>query len=167
MRKFKLLSIFAIAAAISACNSTSSETNADAHDTTTCTEHDHGHGHGPDHGHAHGEECNGHNHENIVVGIAQKGDYKSGKISIKTLNGESKEFDYSKSNQDKIAAWQAGDTVSIFIDHHHHGEKAHDSITAVKIGQVSNAPANHSDDCKGHDHENCEEHDHHDHGHNH
>ena len=165
MRAIKFISIFAIAAAISACNSTSSETNADAHDTTTCTEHEHGHGH--DHGHAHSEDCNGHNHENIIVGIAQKGDYKSGKISVKTLDGESKEFDYSKSNQDKIAAWQAGDTVSIFIDHHHHGEKAHDSITAIKIGQMSNAPANHSDDCKEHSHENCDGHDHHDHEHEH
>ena len=161
MKVFKLFSIAAIAIAITSCASSGSDKNAaeGAHDTTACTEHNH------EHEHAHGDACEGHNHEMVVVGIAQQGDYTSGKIAIKTLNGENKEFDYSKSNQDKIAAWQAGDTVSIFIDHHHHGENAHDSITAIKLGVKECANAHNHEDHELHDHENCDGHDHH--GHNH
>lgn len=126
MKAIKLLSIAAIVVAMAACTPSNSETSAteDNHDSTTCTEHAHHHA-----------EFHNHNHEMIVVGIAQQGDYSLGKITITTIpGGELKDFDYSKSNQDKIAAWQTGDTVSIFIDHHHHGEMVHDSITAIKLG---------------------------------
>ena len=153
MKVLKILSIVAIAAAVSACSSTSADKAAgELHDSTTCTEHNHAHGH------AHGESCEDHAHELIVVGVAQQGDYNSGKIEIVTIpSGEKKEFDYKSSNQDKIAAWKAGDTVSVFIDQHHHGDHAHDSITAIKLG-VKEMPAEHRHD--GHDHENCDGHDH-------
>lgn len=157
MKTLKILSIAAIATAINACSSsTADKTSGETCDTATCTTHDH-------HDHAHGEACDdAHNHEMVVVGVAQESDYKSGKITIATINGnEKKEFDYTKSNQDKMAAWQAGDTVSIFIDHHHHGEASHDSITAIKLG-VAKAST------KSHSHENCDGHDHnHEHYHAH
>lgn len=153
MKAIKALGFVAIAISIASCSSTGSD-NASveaAHDSTTCTEHNHNH------------EGHNHNHGIVVVGVAQEGDYTSGKITIATLPcGETKEYDYSASNQDKIAAWQKGDTVSIFIEHHHHGEAAHDSITAIKIGGTPcTAPHNHEE----HDHE-CHEHEH-DHEHNH
>ncbi len=153
MKTLKFLSIAAIATAISACSSsTADKASGETCDTATCATHNH-HEHG--HSHAHGEACdNAHNHEMVVVGIAQEGDYKSGKITIATINGnEKKEFDYTKSNQDKMAAWQAGDTVSIFFDHHHHGEASHDSITAIKLGIAKGS-------AKSHSHEKCDEHDH-------
>ena len=157
----KFLSILAIAAAISACsNNASTDKSSQEACSDTCTSHNHEH----NHGHAHGDACEGHNHEMVVVGVAQQGDYKSGKITIKTLNGESKDFNYKQSNQDKIAAWQAGDTVSIFMVHHHHGDKAHDSITAIKLGNLSVGKAKDAN----HNHENCDGHGHdHDHGHQH
>ena len=159
MRVINLLSIAAIAVGISACSNSATTTSSNEGTCAdTCTTHNHEH----NHGHAHGDACEGHNHEMVVVGVAQQGDYKSGKITINTLSGERKDFNYKESNQDKIAAWQAGDTVSIIIDHHHHGDKAHDSIVAIKIGEVKTA---------AHAHENCEgeghEHHDHDHGHNH
>lgn len=152
MKTIKLLSIAAIAIAISACTSSNNgkSVTEDSHDSTTCTEH------------AHHTECHNHNHEMVVVGVAQQGDYSSGKITIATIpGGETKDFDYSKSNQDKIAAWQTGDTVSIFIDHHHHGEMAHDSITAIKLGvkECSTESHNHEGH-EHHDHANCEGHNH-------
>lgn len=153
MKGIKFLSIFAIATLIGACSNSSTETHVESHDTATCTEHEHG----QEHGHEHGEDCA--NLKSIVVGIAQKGDYTSGKISIKTLDGETKDFDYKKSNQDKIAAWQAGDTVSIVFGHHHHGEAAHDSITAIKLGAIAPKAAK-CDDAHQHEHENCDGHDH-------
>ena len=167
MKVFKLFSIAAIAIAITSCASSGSDKNAaeGAHDSTACTEHNHEHDHG--------DACEGHNHEMVVVGVAQQGDYTSGKITISTVpGGEKKEFDYTKSNQDKIAAWQAGDTVSIFIDHHHHGENAHDSITAIKFGVKECAGTHNHEGNEHHDHENCDGHDHencdgHDHNHKH
>lgn len=160
MKIFKYISIAFVAVAISAC-SDSGEKSGDTTDCdSNCTEATHEHNHD---GHAHGDECNGHNHGNTIVGIALPGDYKSGKISIKTLDGEQKEFDYTKSNQDKVAAWKAGDTVSIFIDHHHHGEVAHDSITAIKIGAIATKNV---DNAHQHNHDNCEG-DEHNHSHNH
>ena len=155
MKAIKALGFVAIAISIASCSSTGSD-NASveaAHDSTACTEHNHNH------------EGHNHNHGIVVVGVAQEGDYTSGKITITTLPcGETKEYDYSASNQDKIAAWQKGDTVSIFIEHHHHGEAAHDSITAIKIGGTPCAtPHNH----EGHNHE-CHEHEHgHEHNHAH
>lgn len=157
MKVFKILSIVAIAAAISACSSSTADKSVgELHDSTACAEHEHSH----DHGHVHEGACDGHAHELIVVGVAQQGDYSSGKIEIVTIpSGEKKEFDYKSSNQDKIAAWKAGDTVSIFIDHHHHGDHAHDSITAIKLG-AKEMPAAHGHEGHNHDHENCEGHDH-------
>ncbi|MBR5332680.1 MAG: hypothetical protein IKV32_05250 [Muribaculaceae bacterium] len=152
MKAIKALGFVAIAISIASCSSTGSKASVeDAHDSTTCTEHNHNH------------EGHNHNHGIVVVGVAQEGDYTSGKISITTIPcGETKEFDYTTSNQDKIAAWQKGDTVSIFIEHHHHGEAAHDSITAIKIGETPcAAPHNH----EGHNH-GCNEHEH-EHNHTH
>lgn len=155
MNVFKFLNIAAIAVAISACSSSTTDKAAgEVHDSTTCTEHSHAHEH------AQGEACEGHAHGVIVVGVAQQGDYTSGKIEIVTIpSGEKKEFDYKSSNQDKIAAWKAGDTVSIFIDHHHHGDHAHDSITAIKLG-AKEMPTAHNHESHDHAHENCEDHDH-------
>lgn len=155
MNAIKILNIVAIAVAISACSSSTSDKAAgEAHDSTTCTEHNH------THEHAHSGACEGHAHELIVVGVAQQGDYTSGKIEIATIpSGEKKEFDYKSSNQDKIAAWKAGDTVSIFIDHHHHGDHAHDSITAIKLG-AKELSASHNHEGHDHGHENCDGHDH-------
>lgn len=104
--------------------------------------------------HSH-EGCDNHDHVVTVVGVAQQGDAASGLISVVKLDGgETVQFDYSLSNPDKIAAWEAGDTVTVFIDHHHHGVHHHDSITAIKIG-------NHV--CVAHDHEHGHDHAH---GHN-
>ncbi len=154
MKAIKLIGIAAITFAITSCTSSGADKSASEanHDSTACTEHEH-------HNHAHETEHH-HHHGVIVVGIAQDGDYQSGKISILPLNGgEKKEFDYSKSNQDQIAAWQAGDTVSIFIDHHHHGEVAHDSITAIKFG-IKECSEAHNHEHEHHSHENCNEHNH-------
>lgn len=131
----KILSIAFFALSIISCSSSSQKThNEEAHSNGSCTEHNHQHHDGEHH----------HHHGMVVVGIAQEGDYASGKIAISLIgSNESKEFDYTKSNQDKIAAWQGGDTVSIFIDHHHHGDVAHDSITAIKIGAVACNEATH------------------------
>lgn len=155
MKAIKLFSIAAIAFAITSCSSSGSDkSDSEAcNDTTTCNEHEH-------HDHAHEVECH-HNHGSIIVGIAQEGDYQSGKISILPMNGgDKKEFDYSKSNQEQIAAWQTGDTVSIFIDHHHHGEVAHDSITAIKFGVKECSKAHHEHEHEHHDHKNCNGHNH-------
>ncbi len=110
-----------------------------------------------EHQHVHdGEECN-HSHEMRIVGVAQEGVATDGKITIKKLDDANvATYDYKNSNQDKIAAWLPGDTVTIFIHHHHHGEVAHDSITAVKIGNMP---------CTDHNHDHHHDHDHH--GHNH
>lgn len=154
MKAIKLIGIAAITFAITSCTSSEADKSASEanHDTTACTEHEHHH-------HAHEAEHH-HEHGVIVVGVAQDGDYQSGKITILPLNGgDKKEFDYSKSNQDQIAAWQAGDTVSIFIDHHHHGEVAHDSITAIKLG-VKECSEAHNHEHEHHNHENCNEHSH-------
>lgn len=153
MKAFKILSIVAIAAVVSSCSSSTADKAAgELHDSTACTEHEHSHDHGA--------ACEGHAHELIVVGVAQQGDYTSGKIEIATIpSGEKKEFDYKSSNQDKIAAWKAGDTVSIFIDHHHHGDHAHDSITAIKLG-AKELSASHNHEGHDHGHENCDGHDH-------
>lgn len=128
MRVSKFIAFTAIAIASTSCSSSSNEKNhsEEAQDVATCTEHNHNH------------NSNGHHHEIVAVGIALDGDYTSGKIAILQLgSNDTTEFDYSTSNQDKIAAWQTGDTVSIFIEHHHHGDEAHDSITAIKIGAES------------------------------
>jgi hypothetical protein len=136
MKTIKALGIAATVFALASCSSGSNENGKAANDSTTCTEH---------------------NHENIVVGVAHEGNYESGKITITTIPGcEPRDFDYSKSDPGKIAAWQAGDTVSIFIDHHHHGEAAHDSITAIKLGVhecTAHSHEGHSHECNGHDHD--------------
>lgn len=150
MNNFRNLSLATFVLAIISCTSASSDKEAsDSCDINSIESNG---------AHNHIENCSGHHHETVIVGIAQNGDYKSGKITITTIpDNEIKEFNYINSNQDKIAAWQAGDTVSIFVNHHHHGNVAHDSITAIKFGIKSNT-------CNldhGHNHE------HHDHGHNH
>ena len=147
MKTIKALGIAATVFALASCSSGSNENGKTANDSTTCTEHNH--------------ECSdshecGDNHEIVVVGIAHEGNYESGKITITTIPGcEPRDFDYSKSDPGKIAAWQAGDTVSIFIDHHHHGEAAHDSITTIKLGVHECAAHSH----EGHSHE-CSDHNH-------
>ncbi len=146
MKTIKFCGIVAIAIAITSCASSSSEkATEDAHDSTVCTEHNHSNcaeGH--------------HSHGKVVIGVAQEGDYASGKITITTIPGcEPKEFDYSKSNQDQIAAWQAGDTVSIFIDCHNHGGESCDSVVAIKFG-VKECTSGHNHE----EHENCDGHDH-------
>lgn len=101
-----------------------------------------------------------HAHEVMVAGIAQSTDTVANHITIVKLHdGTTQTFDYSSTNPDKIAAWQAGDTVTVFLHHHHHGNESHDSITAVKIGNF---------ECNQHEHETCaEEHDHECNGHDH
>ena len=144
MNAIKLIGIAAITFAITSCTSSGAEKSASEanHDTTTCTTHEH------------------HHNNTLIIGVAQEGNYASGKITITTIPGcEPKEFDYSKSNQDQIAAWQAGDTVSIFIEHHHHGEMAHDSITAIKLG-VKECSEAHNHEHEHHNHNNCNEHNH-------
>lgn len=141
----KRLMIIAVAAMIlSACGSKNDKTEA-RH--SEAVEHEH-------HGHAH------HSHEMMIAGVAQPTDTVAGHITIVKLHdGETQTFDYTTSNPDKIAAWQAGDTVTVFLHHHHHGEEAHDSVTAIKIGKF---------ECKHHDHDACPDgHDHDGHGHNH
>ena len=145
MNAIKLIGIAAITFAITSCTSSGAEKSASEanHDTTTCTTHEH------------------HHNNTLIIGVAQEGNYASGKITITTIPGcEPKEFDYSKSNQDQIAAWQAGDTVSIFIEHHHHGEMAHDSITAIKLGVKECCEAHNNEIHEHHNHENCNEHKH-------
>lgn len=144
MNSIRLMGIAALTLAISSCASSGADKSASeaSHDTTTCTTHEH------------------HHNNTIIIGVAQEGNYASGKITVTTIPGcEPKEFDYSKSNQDQIAAWQAGDTVSIFIEHHHHGEMAHDSITAIKLG-VKECSEAHNHEHKHHNHNNCNEHKH-------
>ncbi len=144
MNSIRLMGIAALTLAISSCASSGADKSASeaSHDTTTCTTHEH------------------HHNNTIIIGVAQEGNYASGKITVTTIPGcEPKEFDYSKSNQDQIAAWQAGDTVSIFIEHHHHGEMAHDSITAIKLG-VKECSEAHNHEHEHHNHNNCNEHKH-------
>lgn len=144
MNSIRLMGIAALTLVISSCASSGADKSASeaSHDTTTCTTHEH------------------HHNNTIIIGVAQEGNYASGKITVTTIPGcEPKEFDYSKSNQDQIAAWQAGDTVSIFIEHHHHGEMAHDSITAIKLG-VKECSEAHNHEHEHHNHNNCNEHKH-------
>lgn len=144
MKFSKFIAFTAIAIASTSCSSSSNENahSEETHDVATCTEHNHDH------------HSKGHHHEMVVVGVALEGDYTSGKIAILSLgSNDTTEFDYSTSNQDKIAAWQTGDTVSIFIEHHHHGDVAHDSITAIKLGAVACAePAHKHEHHKQHHH---------------
>lgn len=138
----KILLTMFVVVGLSACNTSEKK---EAH--TQEVEHNHNHD---------GEECS-HSHEMHIVGVAQGGDAASGLITIKKMDdGNIVTYDYKNSNQDKIAAWLPGDTVTIFIHHHHHGEVAHDSITAVKIGNMP---------CTDHNHDHHHDHDHH--GHNH
>ena len=143
MKKIFLMALVVVG--LSACNT--SENKEVKHEET---EHNHSHEH---------DGC-GHSHEVRVVGVAQEGDAASGEVAIKKLDdGSVVTYDYKNSNQDKIAAWLPGDTLTVFIHHHHHGATAHDSITAIKIG---NMPCtDHSHDHHNHDHA----HDHHGHSH--
>ncbi len=95
-------------------------------------------------------------HNKAIVGVAQEGDAASGKITIAKLDGSGMAtFDYSKANQDKIAAWLAGDTVTVFLSHHHHGGHHHEDVVKVKIGNFPMAEGVHvhgsADGHKGHD----------------
>ena len=145
MKTIKVLGISAAIFALASCASSSNEKNGAANDSTTC--------------------FNNHdcatcplNNGIVVTGVAQEGDYEKGQITITTIPGcEPKTFDYSNSDPDQIMAWQAGDTVSIFIESHQHGDVAHDSITAIKPGTAPVCP--HSHNHEGHSHE-CSDHDH-------
>lgn len=111
--------------------------NNEQHATKQCTEHNHDH-----------------NHAVKVVGIAQEGNADSGKITIANIHGgEVKTFDYSKSNPDKIAAWITGDTVTIYIEQHNHGNHSHASVTKIKIGDYGCTHNEHSHSHEGHNHQ--------------
>lgn len=104
--------------------------------------------------------CAAHSHGIMVAGVAQADDSVANHITVVKLHdGTVQTFDYSSSNPDKIAAWQAGDTVTVFLHHHHHGTEAHDSVTAIKIGNF---------ECRHHGHDACcDGHNHGGHGHDH
>ncbi len=139
MKKYMIVAIAAMA--LVACGS-KNEKQVDGHVETV--EHEH---------HNHAQEI-------MVAGVAQSTDTVANNITIVKLHdGTTQTFDYSSTNPDKIAAWQAGDTVTVFLHHYHHGNEAHDSITAVKIGNF---------ECNQHEHETCAaKHDHECSGHGH
>lgn len=118
--------------------------NNERHATEQCT------------GHSHEGDNHNHSHAVKVVGIAQEGNADSGKITIAKIHGEGVQtFDYSKSNPDKIAAWIAGDTVTIYLEQHNHGNHSHSSVTKVKIGDYgcSHNDNYHNDNHEGHNHQ--------------
>ena len=151
MKKFMIIAVAAMA--MTACGS-KTENTADRHDEAT------------EHEHHHDMNCH-HAHEIAIAGVAQATDSVDGHITIvKLLDGQQQTFDYSSANPDKVAAWQPGDTVTVFL-HHHHGEEAHDSITAIKIGNHDCCPHGHGACPEGHEHE-CPDHEHgHEHHHAH
>ncbi|MBQ9077015.1 MAG: hypothetical protein IJY31_04145 [Muribaculaceae bacterium] len=141
----KLMIVAAVALTVTACGN-KADKSGEQHVEEAVAECGHEHAH--------------HGHEMAIAGIAQGTDTVAGQITIvKLSDGETQTFDYASSNPDKIAAWQAGDTVTVFVHHHHHGDVAHDSIAAVKIGNY---------ECR-HEHGTCDGHDHghHDHDHAH
>ena len=143
----KIFAIAVIGITLTACGSKSATETADGEHVHTEACGSHGHDH---EGHAH-------NHCVKVVGIAQTGDAESGKITIKKLHGgEAVTYDYSKSNQDQIAAWIEGDTVTVFIDSHKHGSHSHETIKKIKIGNF---------ECDTHKHGDAHAHDEHNHQH--
>ncbi len=135
-----LIPVAAVAVILTACGS-KTENTAIQHEETV------------EHG------CAVHSHEMMIAGVAQADDSVANHITVVKLHdGTVRIFDYSSSNPDKIAAWQAGDTVTVFL-HHNHGEEAHDSVTAIKIGNF---------ECRHHEHDaSCDRHDHEAHEHNH
>lgn len=130
----KIYTIVVVGLALTACGSKSTTETAEGQHVHTeeCGEHGHEH------------EGHSHNHCVKVAGVAQVGDAASGKITIKKLHGgETVTYDYSKSNQDQIAAWLEGDTVTIFVDSHQHGTHSHEVVTKIKIGNFECAEHNH------------------------
>ena len=141
----KIFVIAVVGLALSACGAKSGSENVeDIHEhSESCDSHNHGHDH------------SGHAHSNIVKvsGIAQAGDATSGKITIKKLHGgEAVTYDYTKSNQDQIAAWLEGDTVTVYIDSHKHGSHRHETVTKIRIGDFECGPHSHSADAHTHTH---------------